>query len=269
MEPNSDALFQAAAPILKCNACGSASIELGPDRNHMLCGVCRRRYPIVDGILDLVSDQSEGGTWETYGNASFIYDFWVPRIGMPLFGYGIGDVKSLTSEGLDQDKGGWILDAPSGTGFFTLELLRRRPNRRVVCLDLSLEMLGRARKRVEKYGLGNRVVLIHGDALKMPFVSGAFETALCINGLHSIVARRAALCEFQRCLRGGGRVYGNVIVKAFGTLSKRWQSYEVRHDAFSEPFNEGEYLNLFGEVGFRVAESRMVGGSLFFVLLRQ
>jgi SAM-dependent methyltransferase len=235
----------------------------------MLCGACRQTYPIVDGILDLVTNQSEGGTWETYGSASFIYDLWVPRIGMPLFGYGIGDVRSLSSEGLDQNRGGWILDAPSGTGFFTLELLRRRPNGRVVCLDLSLAMLGRARKRVEKYGLGDRVVLIHGDMLKMPFVSGAFETALCVNGLHSIAARRAALGEFHRCLCGGGRVYGNVIVKASGILSERWQSYEVRHDAFSEPLNEGEYLNLFGEAGFRVAESRIVGGSLFFVLLRQ
>ena len=56
-----------------------------------------------------------------------------------------------------------------------------------------------------KYGC-ERMHWIEGDGLKLPFASGSFDGASIAFGLRNMEDRRAALREFGRILRPGGRL---------------------------------------------------------------
>jgi len=69
-----------------------------------------------------------------------------------------------------------ILDLGCGTGFFLAELEEKHPGS--VGLDISHEML----KVSDQYVEGAR--LITGDAEKLPFQAGCFDTVFCKGSLH-------------------------------------------------------------------------------------
>ena len=71
-------------------------------------------------------------------------------------------------------------------------------------LDLSPEMLARARRRAAE--LGRRVDLREGDAERLPFPDGSFDTVVCTLALCAVPDREAAIAEIDRVLRPGGRL---------------------------------------------------------------
>jgi SAM-dependent methyltransferase len=93
-----------------------------------------------------------------------------------------------------------ILDLGAGA-CWTSEWLHRL-NLDVVSIDIAHEMLkvGRAR------GAGSPWPLTAGDLEALPFESGSFDRALCLNALHHLPAPGRGLAEIARVLTGGGRL---------------------------------------------------------------
>lgn len=93
-----------------------------------------------------------------------------------------------------------ILDLGSGPGW-TSEWLARL-NLRVVSTDIAVDMLKVGHARC----LGWNVGFAAGDFEALPFRSGSFDRALCLNALHHVPKPAQALREIARVLNDSGRL---------------------------------------------------------------
>jgi SAM-dependent methyltransferase len=91
-----------------------------------------------------------------------------------------------------------ILDLGAG-GCWCSDLLRRL-NRRAVAVDISWDMLRAGRSRPA----GSSLLAAVGDMERLPFRSGAFDKAVCLNALHHVPDMRAAVREIARVLNDRG-----------------------------------------------------------------
>ncbi len=106
--------------------------------------------------------------------------------------------RRRTRESLDVTAGERVLDVAAGTGVSTVEL--RRSGAEVVACDFSLGMLRRGRAKHATLDL------VAGDALRLPFADAAFDAVTISFGLRNVADVDAALREFARVVRPGGRL---------------------------------------------------------------
>jgi phosphatidylethanolamine/phosphatidyl-N-methylethanolamine N-methyltransferase len=95
----------------------------------------------------------------------------------------------------------------------------------VTGIDVSAEMLEKARRRVERHGLRNIDALLEMDAEKMTFADGSFDAVLALY-VASVVpdpARFAA--EMRRVCRPGGTI---VVVNHFTSENPAMRFIEKR-----------------------------------------
>lgn len=91
-----------------------------------------------------------------------------------------------------------VLDAGTGTGIGVVAATGG--GREVVGVDLSPEMLAVARRRLPGHAL------VEADFARLPFEAGAFDVVLSVHALLFAEDRVAALGEWRRVTRPGGRV---------------------------------------------------------------
>lgn len=143
----------------------------------------------------------------------------------------------------EEHSGARVLEVGCGTGRVTGCLAPRV--RRLAALDLSPDMLRRARRR---FSPGDPVDLVRADILRLPLAGRAFDLALAANGVFSHLLRAEerlrALREIRRRLRPGG----TVIVDTF------WLSRERRSEC-TPPEGDRRSRTLAGDAGpLRVEE---------------
>lgn len=91
-----------------------------------------------------------------------------------------------------------ILDVAAGTGASAAPMARA--GALVTALDLSAGMLEEGRKRHPD------IEFVHGSATELPFDEGTFDAVTISFGLRNVQQPKAALSEFHRVLKPGGRV---------------------------------------------------------------
>jgi ubiquinone/menaquinone biosynthesis C-methylase UbiE len=96
------------------------------------------------------------------------------------------------------------LEIGSGTGYFTLNLMRAGMIERAVCSDISPGMLETLRGNADRLGLD--VETRAADAEQLPFPDGSFDLVLGHAVLHHIPDLSRAFSEFERVLVPGGTV---------------------------------------------------------------
>ncbi|WP_262286764.1 demethylmenaquinone methyltransferase [Micromonospora sp. MA102] len=106
--------------------------------------------------------------------------------------------RRATRAALGLRPGERVLDVGAGTGVSTEELARSGAF--AVGVDLSTGMLAVGRR------LRPAVPLVAGDALRLPFPDGAFDAVTISFALRNVVDLDAALREFARIVRPGGRL---------------------------------------------------------------
>ncbi len=95
-----------------------------------------------------------------------------------------------------------ILDVGCGTGATLRMLLRRRHRGKLVGVDLSPQMLRKARR---KLGLNADVRL--ADAASLPFRTESFEAVMSTEAFHHFPEPGKAVQEMARVLKRSGRLY--------------------------------------------------------------
>jgi ubiquinone/menaquinone biosynthesis C-methylase UbiE/uncharacterized protein YbaR (Trm112 family) len=164
------------------------------------CAECGARYPVTDGIPDMVGDapehlSNESDQWDRHAP-----DYDAGRSIDPIYMAGVHAVLA----GLDPRPHELVLDAGCGTGLTTRQF--HRPGMNTVALDLSMESLRRLRTRLPA---GHTVGLVRGDLSALPFAPGAFDKVLCANALQQLPGddlRRRCAAGLARVARPGATV---------------------------------------------------------------
>lgn len=94
-----------------------------------------------------------------------------------------------------------VLDVATGTGVVALELMQAGAT--VTGVDIAPEMITLARKKTEAEA---GIDFLVADALALPFAADRFDAVVCAAGLFFMPDMHAALTEWQRVLKPGGRV---------------------------------------------------------------
>lgn len=93
----------------------------------------------------------------------------------------------------------WILDVATGSGDLARAVEAGVPGSRVIGADFCQPMLAEAKR----LGSGNLLV---ADGLKLPFADDRFDALTIGYGLRNMADWRAALLEFRRVLKPGGKL---------------------------------------------------------------
>lgn len=99
-----------------------------------------------------------------------------------------------------------FLDIACGTGDLSIDAARRYPAIVVTGVDFIREMIGVGQRKVNQEKLGERIHLMAGDALHLPFHDNAFDVAAMAFGIRNIPDRQGALKEMSRVVVPGGQV---------------------------------------------------------------
>jgi len=108
-------------------------------------------------------------------------------------------IKSLNFS--DGDK---VLDVATGTGDVAFAI-RRKYNTDIIGLDLSVNMLEIAKKKLKKFKIDD-IDFIEGDAENLPFDDNTFDKIVISYGLRNLGDCQKGIEEFHRVLKPGGKL---------------------------------------------------------------
>ena len=98
------------------------------------------------------------------------------------------------------------LDVACGTGDLSVAAAMKHPQIKVTGLDFVPEMVAAANKKVQKKNLADRITLMQGDALQLPFEDNSFDVTGIAFGIRNIPDRKRALAEMLRVTVCGGQI---------------------------------------------------------------
>jgi phosphatidylethanolamine/phosphatidyl-N-methylethanolamine N-methyltransferase len=146
-----------------------------------------------------------GATPEVALDAAAIRDAY--RRWSSIYDVAFGGVSSVARKRatvlVNQLPGRSVLEVGVGTG---LALPRYTPDKRIVGIDLSADMLALARRRVAELGLRNVDGLLEMDAEATEFADGQFDTAVAMFVASVVPNPRRLLAELRRVVRPGGNI---------------------------------------------------------------
>ena len=100
-----------------------------------------------------------------------------------------------------------VLDLCTGTADLAIALGRRRGGAvRVVGIDFAARMLEHAARKLDALGMGGRIGLVRGDAMRVPLPAASVDAATIAFGIRNVEDPRRTLAELQRVVRPGGRI---------------------------------------------------------------
>jgi ubiquinone/menaquinone biosynthesis C-methylase UbiE len=119
----------------------------------------------------------------------------------------IREVARRTFELLDIQPGEAVLDVGCGTGVMLPSFVEAAgPGGSVTGLDHAVAFLARANQRLRDAGMADRVNLVRGDAVAIPFDDGTFDISHVERVLMHLTDPDAVIREMVRVTRPGGRV---------------------------------------------------------------
>jgi demethylmenaquinone methyltransferase/2-methoxy-6-polyprenyl-1,4-benzoquinol methylase len=187
--------------------------------------------------------------------------------------------KLISSSALEQ--GERVLDLCTGTADLILEFARHGKNVQILGLDLSLEMLQVGQKKLDAAGKSKETLLIHGNALQLPFSSESFDVISVAFGLRNLTSIQTGLSEMARVLSPGGRLLilefslpaswiwricylfylKNILPRLGGWIAGSRLAYQYLHDSICSFPTPIEILAQMNRAGFeRTSSINLFGG---------
>jgi demethylmenaquinone methyltransferase/2-methoxy-6-polyprenyl-1,4-benzoquinol methylase len=167
-----------------------------------------------------------------------------------------------------------ILDVATGTGDLAIKAASLQPMQ-IIGIDISVEMLTRARMKVNEKKLGHLVTLQEGEAEHLSFPDASFDAVTAAFGVRNFSDCEQGLREMRRVLKPGGvamilefsqpgfyplrmlfSFYSRTILPIIGgIISKSREAYEYLPATVDE-FPSGEaMLTMLRTAGFTRTES--------------
>ena len=125
--------------------------------------------------------------------------FWV-EVPHPLI------TRERLQRALEAKPGDRVLEVGPGTGYYTLDVAEWvGPEGSLDIFDIQQEMLDHTVGRADERGIGN-IKATRGDAQVLPYEDASFDSAFLVTTLGEIPDQQAAISEFSRVLKPGGRL---------------------------------------------------------------
>jgi demethylmenaquinone methyltransferase/2-methoxy-6-polyprenyl-1,4-benzoquinol methylase len=99
-----------------------------------------------------------------------------------------------------------LLDVGTGTADLAIDATYRHPRIQVTGVDFVREMMDLGHVKIKKRRLSDRIRLLMGDALDLPFPDSSFDVAAIAFGIRNIPNKMRALREMARVVMPGGQV---------------------------------------------------------------
>ena len=134
---------------------------------------------------------------------------------------------------------GQVLDVSCGTGYPTVEILRRMPDgARLIAIDESSAMLDVVRSKVAALGplgkgpLGTKVFFRTESAVpRLSFADDVYDLVVCNLALGDMPSVEAALADFARVAKPGGEVRCTLpLAGTFEEFHDLYREVLVKHD---------------------------------------
>jgi ubiquinone/menaquinone biosynthesis C-methylase UbiE/uncharacterized protein YbaR (Trm112 family) len=207
--------------ILACPRCGDGCLKKENAENAAVllhCQACGEKYPVVDGIPQLLKDPSQFTHLEAmdYDDHHNIDDVRREKV--------VHDWKQV----FDQSRPvyGDVLEIGSGTGQLTWGLAHRFPFMSVSACDISTKFLQKAEGVVGDGGAPVRYYAC--DANFLPFRNGSFDLVVGHSVLHHFIDYKKIIHHLGQLLRQGGQaifyepvLQGKIIIAFIGDLMRR------------------------------------------------
>lgn len=170
-----------------------------------------------------------------------------------------------------------IMDVATGTGDLAIAMAKRVDRTQILGVDLSEEMLAVARRKVEKQGLEERIMLEKGDAENLAMVgTESIDAATVAFGVRNFENIERGLSEIYRTLKPGGKlvvlefsmpknrivrwVYSQyahrLLPRIGGMISKDKQAYTYLPDSVEEFPSPERFAEILRGVGFKSVKTR-------------
>ncbi len=140
--------------------------------------------------------------------------------------------------------GARVLDCAAGTGEFSLAAAARAEA--VLCTDLSLPMLDRARRKAKKRGMNN-ISFARRDVTALSDRDGSFDAVIAANVLHLLPEPEKAVRELWRVAAPGGRLILPTYLQgragaAYGAMIKIYQGVGFHYEHAFTPETYRQFL---------------------------
>lgn len=189
--------------------------------------------------------------------------------------------RKFTMKKMNVQPGQSALDLCCGTCDWTLALCRASGDGRIVGLDFSQNMLDIGADKIRKAGLADRIELVRGNAMDLPFADDSFDYATIGFGLRNVPDLVKVLREMKRVVKPGGKVvclelskpewqpfksvyyfYFERLLPLIGKLvAKRYEQYKWLPDSLKEFPDMNRLADIFREIGLeRVQAYPLTGG---------
>lgn len=180
-----------------------------------------------------------------------------------------------------------VLDVCCGTAEFTMEIARAvGAGGHVTGLDFSEQMLQVGQQKVKASECNDRIKLIQGNAMSLPFEDNSFDAATVGWGLRNVPDINQALQEMRRVVRPGGWIvsldmakptapifkqvywlYFNWLVPTMGKVTaKRQSAYQYLHDSSREFDSQSQLADRFARNGLTNASYHNLFGGVVAVV---
>lgn len=246
-------MLERILPYLRCPRCAGARLQ--GDGGAVACRACCARYPVAEGILEMMDDEAAQvitpfqRIMQTRLVVGVYERFW-RRLGYYLASSRPFDHEIAAILRLQAGSGGArVLDLACGTGVFARPLARALGGV-VVGLDLSRPMLRQARLLAEREDVRN-IVLIRGSAFRIPFVAETFAGVNCCGALHLFDRPEPALAEIARVLARTGRFSLQTTIRPRRSAGLAYVLERFIRFGF---FEEDELRELLRRHGFKIVD---------------
>ncbi|WP_339319854.1 demethylmenaquinone methyltransferase [Paenibacillus sp. FSL R10-2734] len=190
--------------------------------------------------------------------------------------------RKFTMKKMGMKHGDSAVDLCCGTCDWSIALAEASQTGNVIGLDFSRGMLEVGRRKVEERKLQDRISLVQGNAMELPFEDNAFDYATIGFGLRNVPDPVQVLNEMKRVVKPGGMVvclelskpmkqpfkgvyffYFQRVLPLLGKLfAKRYEQYKWLPESLALFPDREQLVTIFRETGLQKVESFPLTGGI-------
>ncbi|GAA0135551.1 2-heptaprenyl-1,4-naphthoquinone methyltransferase [Paenibacillus sp. YSY-4.3] len=189
--------------------------------------------------------------------------------------------RKFTMAKMNMSPGDTAIDLCCGTCDWTISMAEASRGQ-ITGLDFSENMLEFGRRKVNERGLSDRISLVQGNAMELPYEDNTFQYATIGFGLRNVPDLYQVLREMQRVVKPGGMVvclemskptwqpfkgiyyfYFQKLMPLLGKLfAKRYEQYKWLPDSLAAFPGRDELAQIYQEIGLQKVEAYPLTGGV-------